>query len=832
MLPGGRYGAPAQGCFLNLPFETETIVTEADVELKVIAPLLTSSNFLDIPSASIKGKDYLAPTVLDKSAGKTGGYYPDFSIWELGFAILIVEAKGPEVPVEVGFREACLYARHLNAEYKSGLNPCHFVLASNGKRLAYGAWDTNQCKIGDIADLKLGTTELDALIKFCHHRVLLAHAAKCLAAIRFSRSTQPYTLAGGQALINSKKPFNSFAAELAPTLRRYFTSTTQNDDPDIYEKGYVGSDDVTEYDRILESLLKDRLTSRRPLSQELSPTKAKEPKLAKAIDKFREERPPEGQLQLITGSVGTGKSLFTRRYKELLQPEDQKKATHWAFINFNNAPEPVEAAQKWLCEQFIDSFYRENPQFDPYANENLTRIFSQDLQKRRGIYDEIKKKISAAEAEKTRINDLQGWQKDPQHLALGICRHFTGERREAVVVVMDNVDRLDLKSQLGAFTLSLWFLDQSKSFVILQMRDETYERFKNSPPLDTFRSGVVFHITPPRFLDVVKRRLELSLDYLSRNSPDTLEYHLNSGMRIRYPNSMLGDFLKSIYLELFDRRHNVSRILQGLAGRDVRRALDMFVSILNSGHLREEAITSTAVGARSIAIQEYRILRILMRTEYKFFNNNSGFVSNIFYFDEDWQQPNNFIMPEILFWLSDNRKRRGEIGLEGYFSVARIADDLQKRGYVRDDICHACSWLLRKNLIEADHMNQSSVDFMDSVKVTASGFIHLRVLCERLEYLYGVLSVTPISNSQAGWQISEHLRRENQMGQLGGFQQVRAVESFLEYLQKEFAHLKAAYPEFGEDRAGPSFVIKQIENAIRYFRNPMSQQHQQNYLDE
>jgi len=769
---------------LNLPFETETIVTEADVELKVIAALLTSDNYLAIPTASIKGKTYLAPAVLDKSAGKSGGYYPDSSVWELGFAVLIVEAKAPEVPVEVGFREACLYARHLNADYKSGLNPCHFVLASNGKQLAYGAWDTSRCKIVEIAGLKLGTAELDALIKFCHHRVLLAHATKCLVATRFSRSTQPYTLAGGQALINSKKPFNSFAAELAPTLRRYFTSTTQNDDPDIYERGYVGSDDVTEYDRILESLLKDRVTLRRPLSEELSPTKAKEPKLTKTIDKFREDRPPEGQLQLITGSVGTGKSLFTRRYKELLQPEDQKKATHWVFINFNNAPEPLEAAQNWLCEQFIDSFHRENPQFDPYANENLTRIFSEDLQKRRGIYDEIKKKISAAEAEKTRVNDLQEWHKDPQRLALGICRHFTGQRREVVVVVMDNVDRLDLKSQLGAFTLSLWFLDQSKAFIILQMRDETYERYKNSKPLDTFRSGVVFHITPPRFLDVVKRRLELSLEYLSRNSPETLEYHLSSGMRIRYPNSMLGEFLKSVYLELFDRRHNVSRILQGLAGRDVRRALDMFVSILNSGHLRAEAITSTAIGARGFAIQEYRILRILMRTEYRFFNNNSGFVSNIFYFDEDWQQPNNFIMPEILFWLSDNRKRRGEIGLEGYFSVARIADELQKRGYVPDDVCQACSWLLQKNLVEADHMNQSVVDFADSVKVTAAGFIHLRVLCERFEYLYGVLPVTPISDPQTALEISEYLHRENQMGQLGAFQQVGAIESFLEYLRK------------------------------------------------
>lgn len=526
---------------MNLLLDTDSALTEADVEMKVVSPLLTNANYLAIPADSINGKTYLAPAALDKRAGKTGGYYPDFSVWELGFAVLIVEAKEPDVPVEAGFREACLYARHLNADYKSGVNPCHFVLACNGKQLAYGAWDTSNCRIVAINALQIGSNALDALINFCHHRVLVAHAAKCLSAVRLSRSTQPYTLAGGQALINSKKAFNSFAAELAPTLRRYFTSATQNNDPEIYQRAYVGSDDITQYDRILESLLKDRLTPRRLLSEELNPTRAKEPKLAKAIDKYRQERPPEGLLQLITGSVGTGKSLFARRYKELLQPEEQRKSTRWAFIDFNNAPEPIEEAQDWLCEQFVESFHRENPDFDPYANENLTRIFSQDLQRRRGIYDETKKKVSGAEAERTRINDLESWQKDPRRLALGICRHFGRERGDVLVIVMDNVDRLNLSSQLGAFSLSLWFLDQSRAFIILQMRDETYERFKNQKPLDTYKSGVVFHIAAPRFLDVVKRRLELSLEYLAQNSPDTLEYHLTSGMRIRYPNSMLGE---------------------------------------------------------------------------------------------------------------------------------------------------------------------------------------------------------------------------------------------------------------------------------------------------
>ena len=815
-----------------LPAEKASLVTEADVELKVIAPLLSGSNYLGIPATSIKGKAYLTPAPLDKRAGKTGGYYPDFSVWELGFAVLIVEAKEPGTPVDVGFREGCLYARHLNAEYKSGTNPCHFVLSCNGEQLAYGAWDSNQSRLVDIDALSVGSVELQALIDFCHHRVLVAHAARCLSAVRLSRATQPYTLAGGQALINSKKAFNSFAAELAPTLRRYFTSVSQNDDPEIYKRGYVGSDDITQYDRVLESLLKDRLSARRQLSKELNPTKAKEPNLSNAIEKYREERPPEGQLQLITGTVGTGKSLFVRRFKELLQPDDQKKATRWAFIDFNAAPEPVAEANDWLCERFVESFHRENPDFDPYANENLTRIFSQDLQKRRGIYEEIKKKLSSDEADRVRIQDLDEWQKDYRRLALGICRHFVGERREVLVVVMDNVDRLDLQSQLGAFTLSLWFLDQSKAFVILQMRDETYERFKGQKPLDTYKTGVVFHIGSPRFLDVVKRRLELSLEYLARNSPESLEYHLSSGMRIVYPNSLLGEFLKAIYLELFEKRQNVSRILQALAGRNIREALEMFVSILNSGHLREEAITSTAVGGGTISIPEYRVLKILMRTEYRFFNNESGFVSNIFYFDSDWQQPNNFLLSDVLFWLADNRKRQGEIGLEGYFAVARVADELQKRGYVRDDVCQAISWLLRKNLVEADHMNQTAVTYADSVKITAAGFFHIRIFCERLEYLYGVLSVTPISDARTAQIVADSLRIENQQGNLGGFQQARTVEAFLDYLRAQFVHLSGAYPGFSEGRSGAGFVLQQIESALRFFKNPTARVTNRNMLDE
>lgn len=812
---------------------TEGVRTEADVELKVLTPLLTGANFLDIPLISIKAKEYLKPTALDKSGGKSTGYYPDFSIWEKAIPAMIVEAKSPEVAAEEGYREASLYARHLNQQYKSGINPCHFILSCNGSKLLAGTWDSTPTIDIAINELDVGSVNLAQLKEFCAHAQIVKHAARCAASLRSARSILPYNRAGGQALINSKKAFNTFAAELAPILRRYFTSASQNTDPEIYERGYVGTYDITTYDRILESLLKDRIATRRGLlTQDLEPSRSSEPKLSGAINEFKFARAGEGQLQLITGGVGSGKSLFARRYKELLQPEEHESSTHWSFIDFNTAPASLKNAERWLCERFVESFHRENPDFDPYDSENLPRIFSRDLQKRRGIYDEFRK-VSEEDARRQRVTDLQTWQDDPQRLAVGICQHFLGQRREMIVVVMDNVDRRDLEGQLDAFQLSLWFIEQSNAFVILQMRDETYERFKDRPPLDTFRSGVIFHITPPRFLDVVKRRLELCLEYLTAHVENRLEFTLDNGAKIVYPRTMLGEFLKGIYLELFVNKHNAGRVLQGIAGRDVRRALEMFVSILNSGHLSAEAITSHAKGARGIAVPEYMILKILMRTEYRFFSENSGFVSNIFYFDDDWERPNNFILPDILFWLCDNRKRRGDIGLEGYFAADTIADIMQLRGYIREDVISACSWLLNRELIEADHMNRTGVSGADSLKVTASGFIHLRVLCERLEYLYGVLCVTPIFDATVADKIADYVNRENQHDRISAHQMVECVEKFLRYLKYHHSLLQSAYQGFGGSRTGAAFVLQQVESAIVHFKNPSKAGPQQiNLLDD
>jgi hypothetical protein len=800
---------------VHIDSDNLVLCSESDVEQKVVMPLLTGAAYLGIPQDCVFTKAYLAPTALDKAAGKGSGYFPDYSVWMHGFPVLVVEVKAPDVASEVGYREAGLYARHLNVRYRTDLNPCRFVMSTNGREFLFGHWDCEPILRVLVRDLRPGSADLAALIERCGAGPLRGFSLSCLVQARAARSFYPYEAAGGRALLNSRRAPNSFAAGLSPLLQKYFFSSTQESTREIVERAYVSSSEITEYDRILEALLKERLATG-PLTQQLDPDHHREEHVAHAIEEFSRTRPQAGQLQIIQGAVGSGKSLFARRYKEVLQPPENAERCRWSFVDFNASPADLSHAEQWLCKTFISGFEAENPAIDLYSKVVLRGIFSRNIQKRKYVYDQLDEN-AASEAATVKASDLAKWQDNAEEMAEGVANYVLGIRRETLIVVMDNVDRLDLKNQLDAFQLALWFMHKTRAFVILQMRDETYERYKNQPPLDTFRTGITFHISPPRFVDVVKKRLELSLEYLETQTDEKQTFAIESGARVSYHRSQLQAFLRALYVELFDRRRNISRVLESLVGRDVRRALQMFVSIITSGYLSPAAIASTAIGGGSLSISEREIIKITMRTEYAFFSDHSGFASNIFAYDPDWQKPDNFLFVELLFYLSRNRKKVGQIGLEGYFTCRSIAGDMQKFGYVREDTLAALNVLLRKQLIAADHMNFAKVEFDDSVRILASGFIHLRVLARRIEYLYGILPTTPLTNRAIADRLADVIRNESVRGGISSYQTVEPVELFLRYLDEERQFLSNPFLESVE--TGRHYVLAGIKDALDRFRN-------------
>jgi len=187
---------------------------------------------------------------------------------------------------------------------------------------------------------------------------------------------------------------------------------------------------------------------------------------------------------------------------------------------------------------------------------------------------------------------------------------------------------------------------------------------------------------------------------------------------------------------------------------------------------------------------------------------------------------------EVLYFLSVNRRRTGEIGLEGYFAVRRICDEVQKIGYDRADVLQATNYLLRRQLILADNFNFIEVTLDDCVKIQASGFMHLRILCERIEYLYGIISVVPIADERAATTLAEYLLRENQRGDISAGEKTRAVEVLHRFLERELARLREKNPFFDPKSSGAVYVLSAMNRAIlRYYKLEGSIPHAPNELD-
>jgi hypothetical protein len=790
--------------------------SEGDVETQIALPILTLSEFLCVPLDEIRSKEGISARDIGKGSKRKVGYIPDFCVYKQSLPVLVVEAKAPTKDVAQAYDEARLYASEINRSFAHGSNPCCRIVATNGILLLAGHWDADPVISTRVDAIRPASPILDQLIALLGNKQLECLVLPISDALRSKGFKRPFNQGAGPTQIASKIEPNTFAADLAPVLRRYFSSRDQSTNEDIYRRAYISSNEVTSYDRILESFLKDRL-SRAKRRTEIKTTRRKSEVITKTISSFDEKRPANGDIQLVIGGVGVGKSLFARRYKEFLQPETLSDKNHWAFLNFNNAHEDVTRWNDWVCEAFTTSVIEEGAPLNLRDASDQERVFANDLADRKAFYDRMEA-VQAGRGALEQARDIEQWRQDFLKLTRGIARYLQGDCGDNLIVVFDNVDRREAAAQLAAFQTALWFMDQTRCLVILQMRDSTFEAYKNEPPLDTYRTGQIFHISPPRFVDVVNRRLELSLEALADEAPEQVRFQTRSGIKITYPKSHAGEFLKGVYIELFQKPNNVSRILEALAGRNVRRALDMFMAIITSGHMPEDVIASVAQGSGFRSFPEYRILRALMRQDHRYFNNNSGFIANIFNCDSRWQRPTNLLIPELLFYLLGQRKLRGDNGQTGFVALSRLLLDMDALGFVRDDTRDAARFCLEKGLIEVETSSLDTIRDRDSIKASASGWAHMRILSSRTEYLASVLPTTPLDDKQLSARIFDLMQTENRSGQVYFHQSLQLVEAFESYLRKQNQML-SVHPGFaGRKQSGSVYVLSKIQEALTFAR--------------
>ncbi|MCW2205602.1 hypothetical protein M2227_007692 [Bradyrhizobium elkanii] len=786
---------------LNIPV-TECD-NESDVEQKFLFPLLTHPSFLAIPPKAISSKKYLSSLPFVAKSSLPRNYIPDYIIFISGLPVCVIEAKQPEVSADLAIQEARLYAQILNQSFPSKINPVSVVVGTNGRQLLVGPADSAEHQTFSVGELLIGSDAVAQLQKQLGFDILPGLIDRVKRSMAVSTFVKPARLMNQQLFLDKVRP-NS----LAPYLNQLYEMFFRGEDPEkiqlILEAAYVDTAELREYDNVLHVLLKQ--VENRLDQRTIQTDRRREYTLTPEISRYQSE-PAQGRLHLIIGSRGSGKSLFISRFFAHLLPESLKAKAVWCIIDFNRAPEDLGNIEEFICERFIE--HVENLGFDQFNIEALDRIFSVELNRfKRGPLSLI---TDQSERERALSNELMKLTNDKRHFAQALTRHITGDMGRPVIVAFDNVDRRKSEQQLAIFQSAQSFRSLARAFCLLTLRDVTFERFKNEPPLDTFAQLNNFYIRPPRFSLVLQKRLTLAIN-VGLEHVIEIEQSSNSGIRFRYNKDQLAKFLENVYAALFVGDQQVGRVVDALAERDVRDALAMFARILASGHFDADQVISIGSGSRS-TITHDQLIKILMRADSKLYSENSGFLFNLFWMPEVPASGNIFLLTEILGFFSQ-KAISGADKIPGFWRVEEISADLGSMGFEDDEVRAGIGYLIKKKMVAFDGEETERPLDSDLVKLTPSGFIHLKSMPHFAEYISSVAMHAPMRDEAVARRIASVWSRTERFPDLDFSHKNTVAEMFSEYLVREKNRVDADNPIFRARSRESEELVKAITATV------------------
>lgn len=549
---------------------------ESDVEQKLLFPLLTKG----VPD----GLGYDKTDVWTKASnrqfpiGKGNSsklYFPDYIVVLAGFPVLILEAKPPGSDLQKALNEARLYANELNALFEHNFNPCKFTVACNGEELCWSKHD-QQAPCGQLAITSLVASshefaELLACLAKPHVQTAVDEFRK--VGSENCKFLRPVSLVGGTAFQSQELPENSFGSTIAGDYRHIFNPSSPAERRVVAKEAYIASTRRLRYiepiDRMIRNAVSPSVRSLRVLKDSSNPQEV--------ISTLQDTGKLENQMLLIVGSVGAGKSTFVDYLSQVALPKDIRDQSVWVRIDLNAAPLDLSTAYDWIDKAIISGLQQVFSDIDFDELDFLMRVFSIEIKA------EVKGPLALLDKDsqeyKVRLSDLlSSLLKNTRAKAQAFARYFSTAGNRLLVIVLDNCDKRNTEEQLTMFQVANWIQSEYRCLTILPIRDVTYDLHRDTPPLDTALKNHIFRIEPPPFHEVLAQRVRLALQSMGSDNNDArpLSYTLPNSIRVTYKAKDQSLFLVSIMRSLYAHDKLVRQIITGIAGRDVRRALEIF----------------------------------------------------------------------------------------------------------------------------------------------------------------------------------------------------------------------------------------------------------------
>lgn len=584
---------------------------------------------------------------------------------------------------------------------------------------------------------------------------------------------------------------NSLSATLAPLIDQVFGemfSEGKEDDINFIKKCFVENEETKKNKSEIERLFNDKA----PELKNVIPIVNSNNLANKVVEDITNEEisiknahPPNPTI--IIGSKGAGKTTFINHlFKHRVKAEDIEH--HYViYIDFRNFYETDSFFEpKRIAQEILEKIYTKYEELELHSMSVLKRIYFKEIRRNDEGTWEWDKSNDQQNYQSRLSRFLEEQQSDPfQHLAL-LSKYLIRERRKRLVVIIDNADQFKDIIQEKIFTFSHSLTRSSLCGVVISLREGYYRKWQNTPPFDAYESNV-YHITAPRYVEVLQKRIDFAIEKLKQKE-ETYTITVGQGRTAKISSSYVVEFLEGLKYSLLTIENSaLLEFLNMTTFPNIREGLKIFKIFLNSGHTKvteyiQREVQRTSENKTHPIIPLHEFIKSLALQNRHYYNSESSVIYNVFTPPID--STDHFIKIYLLHELLGFSEKEGY--QDKFVKSETILEKFVSLGYRPNVINSALSSLLQASLIDTDDQ-LSDIEWMEmpsdlSICLTAKGFYYVKSLINRFLYTDLVAQDTVIFDEKAYTEMLQIFPRSNAEGTRNFELRKEFAGKFVEYL--------------------------------------------------
>jgi hypothetical protein len=492
-----------------------------------------------------------------------------------------------------------------------------------------------------------------------------------------------------------------------------------------------------------------------------------------------------GQLYLLLGGIGSGKTTFIKRYQRAVGKAILDQRALWFHLDFLEAPVDPLSMEAFAWRAILDQLRTRYQHANLETRRNIKKAFVDQIDVISQTVLRTHNTMPAGSYQDALSPYLEKWQADVTDYVPRLLRVARSDRRLHVVLFVDNVDQLAPAYQAQVFVLAQRVTRTVGSVTILALREESYYTASLQRTLTAYTNRK-FHIASPRFRRMISSRIQFALGLLETAADAT---SLARPGEIPIDRAAIADFLKIIETSIFERNHNIARFIEALCFGNMRLALDMFTTFMTSGATDVDKMLNIYHRSGAYFVAYHEFVKSIMLGERRYYKDEASPILNVFDCGGG-RNASHFTSLRIISALS---QRRGESTREGqgYVEISRLLAMSEDVFDNREDALRALNRLVARQLVEVNTKSTESISGASHIRVTSAGWYYARYLVSAFSYVDLVLQDTPLNDPHverilrtavdevdnlSDWEEQKLARMQVRFGR---------VRAFLDYLDKE-----------------------------------------------